>query len=132
MNQGSAPIYAQRTPSGQMYRHYREPSRSEVSASTNSHYRLDSGYGGSRDMNSDMSADHPDQSQGGQDVAENLNDFNVGGDTYPYHDNNQEDQFSSLDGVSDASSKQLRSSGPLTCDFDETCKHISKNRSEHR
>ena len=71
MNQGSAPIYAQRTPSGQMYGHYHESFRSKVTASTNSHYRLNSGYDDSRDMNSDMSADHPDQSQGGQSIAEN-------------------------------------------------------------
>ena len=132
MNQGSAPIFGERTPSGQMYRHYREPSRSEVSASTNSRYRLDSGYGGSRDMNSDLSADHPDQSQGGQSVAGNLDDFHVGGDSNSYPDNTQEDQYSSLDGMSDTSSRQPRTSGPLTCDFDETCTHISKNRSEHK
>ena len=86
MNQGSAPIFGERTPSGQMYRHYREPSRSEVSASTNSRYRFDSGYGVSRDMNSDLSADHPDQSQGGgrQSIAGNLDDFHVGGDTNSY------------------------------------------------
>ena len=131
MNQGPAPVWPHRTPSGHMYRHYREHSRSEVSASTNSQYPIDSGYGGSRDINSDLSAGHPDQSQGDQSIAGNLDDFHVGGDIPSYRDNTQEDQYSSLDGMSDASSRQPRPSGPLTCDFD-TCRHVSKNPSEHK
>ena len=129
MTQDPAPIYALRNSSGHMYRHYREPSRSDVSASSHSHYRLDSGYGGSGE---NLSACHPNQSQGGQSIAGNLDDFHVGGDTNPYPDNTPEDQCSSQDGMSDASSRQPRASGPWVCNFDDICTHESKNRSEYK
>ena len=129
MAQNPAPVYALRNSSGHMFRHFREPSRSDVSAGSNSHCRLDSGYGGSGE---NLSASHPDQSQGDQSIAGNFDDFHVGGDTNPYPDNTLEDQSSSLDGMSDASSRPPRAPGPLACDFDNNCTHISKNRSEYK
>ena len=103
MAQNPAPVYALRNSSGHMFRHFREPSRSDVSAGSNSHCRLDSGYGGSGE---NLSASHPNQSQ-------------------------DDDQYSSLDDISD-SSKQPRTSDSMTCDFNDTCTHISKNRSEYK
>ena len=134
---GQSMIYqpiSQRTSPGMNRRNYREPSRSEVSATTPGRHQLDSTYG-SRSFvsNSEGSLDHPNQTQACPSVTVDFDALNFNRSRSTYRTGStasQDDHFSSLDGSSDTSQRP-RASASLACPY-ENCTHVSKNNSEHK
>lgn len=110
---------------------YRDPVRSEVSASTNGQHLHDSAYG-SRSLvsNSDGSLDHGDTSRSCQSDTVDLNGLQMNGNATAYGAGRNLSQDGSLDGGSDTSYRP-RTSASLTCPH-EKCSHVSRNNSEHK